>query len=129
MKLDAVGVTSTDFSKSILFYEILGFTFGDVNSGEKHIESVADDSSIRLMIDSQELIANIIGETPKPGNHSNFAISYSHPDEVDQLVNQLLTNGFTVVKEPWDAFWGQRYAVVEDPDGYKVDLYAQLGSK
>ena len=32
--------------------------------------------------------------------------------------------GFTVVKEPWDAFWGQRYAIVADPDGYMVDLFA-----
>jgi uncharacterized glyoxalase superfamily protein PhnB len=29
-------------------------------------------------------------------------------------------------KEPWDAFWGQRYAVVADPDGNHVDLYAPL---
>ena len=28
--------------------------------------------------------------------------------------------------EPWDAVWGQRYAVVHDPDGNPVDLYAAL---
>lgn len=27
---------------------------------------------------------------------------------------------------PWDAFWGQRYAVVHDPDGTPVDLFAGL---
>ena len=32
--------------------------------------------------------------------------------------------GFAVVKEPWDAFWGQRYAIVSDPDGYTIDLFA-----
>ena len=32
----------------------------------------------------------------------------------------------TVVREPWDAAWGQRYATVQDPDGYGVDLYAPL---
>ena len=26
--------------------------------------------------------------------------------------------------KPWDAFWGQRYAVLHDPDGHQVDLYA-----
>ncbi len=31
------------------------------------------------------------------------------------------------VKEPWDAFWGQRYAVIADPDGNTVDLFAALG--
>jgi uncharacterized glyoxalase superfamily protein PhnB len=27
---------------------------------------------------------------------------------------------------PWDAFWGMRYAVVKDPDGNAVDLFAAL---
>jgi uncharacterized glyoxalase superfamily protein PhnB len=29
-------------------------------------------------------------------------------------------------KEPWDAFWGQRYASVKDPDGNQIDLFAPL---
>ena len=29
--------------------------------------------------------------------------------------------------EPWDAFWGMRYAIVHDPDGNPVDLFAPLG--
>jgi uncharacterized glyoxalase superfamily protein PhnB len=28
--------------------------------------------------------------------------------------------------EPMDAFWGQRYAQVKDPDGTVIDLYATL---
>jgi uncharacterized glyoxalase superfamily protein PhnB len=28
--------------------------------------------------------------------------------------------------EPWDAFWGQRYALLRDPDGVEVNLYAPL---
>jgi uncharacterized glyoxalase superfamily protein PhnB len=34
--------------------------------------------------------------------------------------------GFTGEKEPWDAFWGQRYAQLADPDGVPVDLFAAL---
>ena len=30
--------------------------------------------------------------------------------------------------EPFDAFWGQRYATVRDPDGNAVDLFAALPS-
>ena len=29
-------------------------------------------------------------------------------------------------KPPWDAFWGMRYAIVHDPDGNPVDLFAPL---
>jgi uncharacterized glyoxalase superfamily protein PhnB len=78
------------------------------------------------MIDSIQIVRDIIGENPKPGNHSSFAVEYASPQEVNQVAQNIKDTGFTVAKEPWDAFWGQRYAVVEDPDGYKVDLYAAL---
>ena len=29
-------------------------------------------------------------------------------------------------KAPWDAPWGQRYALVRDPDGNAVDLFCPL---
>ena len=32
--------------------------------------------------------------------------------------------GYEGHKEPWDAFWGHRYAIVHDPDGNGVDLFA-----
>jgi hypothetical protein len=28
--------------------------------------------------------------------------------------------------EPWDAFWGQRYVTVKDPDRYQIDIFAEL---
>ena len=34
--------------------------------------------------------------------------------------------GATTHKEPWDAFWGMRYAELKDPDGTVLDLYAPL---
>jgi len=34
--------------------------------------------------------------------------------------------GHRAHKAPWDAFWGQRYAQVLDPDGNSVDLFAPL---
>jgi uncharacterized glyoxalase superfamily protein PhnB len=34
--------------------------------------------------------------------------------------------GFHGEKEPWDAFWGHRYAQLQDPDGVGIDLFAAL---
>ena len=34
--------------------------------------------------------------------------------------------GYEGEKPPWDAFWGQRYALLGDPDGVRVNLYAAL---
>lgn len=125
MKLNAVGVSSRNLQRTVDFYSLLGFSFPTLKAGEGHVESVSKDG-IKLMIDTIELVKSIIGEDPRPGNHSQFAILYDSAEKVDAIAAKLRNGGFKIVKEPWDAFWGQRYAIVEDPDGYKVDLYAYL---
>lgn len=126
MKIDAVAVSSSDLTKTVEFYRLLGFEFPELQGGVEHVEAVAIDDSARLMIDSKEIIQAIIEEEPAPGNHSMIAIQFDAPGEVDQVCEKVQQAGFKVFKQPWDAFWGQRYAVVEDPDGYKIDLYAAL---
>ena len=126
MKLDAVGVTTSDMKKSVEFYKILGFEFPEFDDGEQHVESIAKDGSIRLMIDHKELVESLLGEEPRPGNHASFAVAYESAHEVNEIVRNLIDSSFEVNKEPFDAFWGQRYAMVLDPEGYTVDLYAKL---
>ncbi|HEV2036147.1 MAG TPA: VOC family protein [Candidatus Dormibacteraeota bacterium] len=45
---------------------------------------------------------------------------------MDELYTTLIKAGATAHKEPWNAFWGQRYAQVRDLDGNGVDLCAPL---
>jgi uncharacterized glyoxalase superfamily protein PhnB len=126
MKLNAVGVTSSNLKRTIKFYQLLGFKFPKFKDSDEHLEAMTSTGSARLMIDTKNVVKNIIGEDPKPGNHSPFAIQYDSPEELNKVAKKIGKASFKVVKEPWDAFWGQRYAVVEDPDGYKVDLYAAM---
>lgn len=125
MRLDAVGVPSKNIIKSIEFYTLLGFSFPEY-TGEPHIEAVSKSGEVRLMIDAAAIIVDIFGHEPVPANYSTFALRYDSPAEVNATVKAAFDNGFTVVKEPWDAFWGQRYAVVQDPGGTLVDLFAVL---
>ena len=126
MKLNAIGVTSTNITKTIKFYTILGFEFKDIKPDDEHVEPMTPNGSARLMIDSVNIVKDIIGEDPKAGNISAFALQYDSVEELNEVAFKVSQAGFTVFKEPWDAFWGQRYAVVIDPDGFKVDLYAYL---
>jgi uncharacterized glyoxalase superfamily protein PhnB len=126
MKIDAVGVTTTNMKKTVEFYTLLGFKFPSFKTEDDHVEPIAELGSARLMIDTEKLTESLIGKKPIPGNHSSFAIQYNSSREIDEVVNRIKMSGFSVEKEPWDAFWGQRYAVVTDPDGYMVDLYANL---
>lgn len=126
MKIDAVGVASTNLHKTLDFYSLLGFKFAECKDDEQHVEAIVADGSLRLMIDSASLIKDIIGEDPKPSNISSFAIKCDSPEEVNTVAAKVKEAGFSVIKEPWDAFWGQRYAIVADPDGFKIDLFASL---
>lgn len=126
MKINAVGVSSTDFKSTVAFYTLLGFQFEDYGEEEQHLEPITPDGSARLMIDSASLLESILGEIPKPGNHSSFAVQYDSAAEVDRAIAAVKAAGHVVAAEPWDAPWGQRYAIVQDPDGYRVDLYATL---
>jgi uncharacterized glyoxalase superfamily protein PhnB len=53
-----------------------------------------------------------------------LAFAADSPAEVDSWYEELTAAGYDSYREPWDAFWGMRYAVVRDPDGNNVDLYA-----
>ena len=48
------------------------------------------------------------------------------PADVDATHDRLVAAGHHSHLAPWDAFWGQRYATVHDPDGNGVDLFAPL---
>jgi catechol 2,3-dioxygenase-like lactoylglutathione lyase family enzyme len=43
-------------------------------------------------------------------------------EAVDRMWTELLSEGCQGLQAPYDAFWGARYAVVEDPDGNPVGL-------
>ena len=53
-----------------------------------------------------------------------LAFECDSPEEVNATFKELVAAGYSGHLEPWDAFWGQRYATVEDPDGNGVDLFA-----
>lgn len=126
MKLNAVAVATSDMKRTIAFYNLLGFDFSQVKADEEHVEPLTPDGSARLMIDSIAMLSDILGHAPVPGNHSSFAIQFDSPIEIDEVCRKVSEAGFVVVKEPWDAFWGQHYAIVQDPDGYLIDLYANM---
>ena len=56
------------------------------------------------------------------------ATSVLHRVAVDAAYAQLTNAGHHGELAPFDAFWGQRYATVHDPDGTGVDLFAPLPS-
>ena len=123
MQIAAVAVSATDLSRAVAFYELLGFRFPPLEGDTKHVESEA---GVRLMIDEAAFLTSLHGEAPRPGNTAGFAILFDAPDGVDAAAARVADAGHTVITPPYDAPWGQRYATVADPDGYRTDLFALL---
>jgi uncharacterized glyoxalase superfamily protein PhnB len=78
------------------------------------------------MIDAASFMTDLYGEPPRPGTVSGFAMLVESPAAVDETVSRVRAAGHAVVKDPYDAPWGQRYATVADPDGYRVDVFCPL---
>lgn len=124
MSLDAVGIACSDIQKSIEFYKNFGISFKEF--GEGHFEGTTK-SGLRMMLDSFELMRKINPEWMEPKNPGvTLCFLQGSATEVDQTYKKVIEGGFTSVKEPWDAFWGQRYSSVRDPDGNQIDIFAPL---
>ena len=71
------------------------------------------------------MMQNIYSEWDEAtGHRMTLAFRCVTPAEVDALHESVVRNGYRSYKAPWDAFWGQRYAVVIDPDGNLIDFFA-----
>ena len=60
------------------------------------------------------------------GSSAILAMTLGGVAAVDAAYRLIVENGYQGYKAPWDAFWGQHYAVVVDPDGNLIDLFASL---
>ena len=123
-ELNAIGIVASDLGRSIAFYDLLGVHFPE--DGEGHIEATLP-SGTRLMLDSEDVVRSFRPDwTRESGNQLSLAFQCASPAEVDEIHARVAAAGFDGEMEPWDAFWGQRYAQLRDPDGVPVDLYAPL---
>lgn len=121
--LNAIGIVVSDPAQTIRFYNLLGVEFG-APAGDGHTEALLPNGT-RLMLDTEEIIRSFdAGWQRTDGNQLSLAFECATPAEVDEIYARVTGAGFHGEKEPWDAFWGQRYAQLRDPDGVPVDIYA-----
>jgi catechol 2,3-dioxygenase-like lactoylglutathione lyase family enzyme len=125
--INAIGLVVADMATSLNFYRRLGLEFPAGAEQEPHVE-VELPGGLRLMLDTEALIASFdptfVAGSAKSGG--SLAFLCADPAEVNATYNDLVTAGYHSHREPWDAEWGQRYAVIHDPDGYAIDLFAWI---
>ena len=124
-QLNALGIVVSDMARSIRFYRLLGLDVPETPD-EGHVDTFLP-NGVRFMLDTEETLLSFRPDwTRESGNQLGIAFECDSPAEVDEIYERMTSAGFDGEKEPWDAFWGQRYAQLKDPDGVPVDLYAAL---
>jgi uncharacterized glyoxalase superfamily protein PhnB len=122
-QLDAIGIVSADLERSRAFYRLLGV---EIAEGNDHVEA-SFPNGMRLMFDTEEVMRSFRPDwRPSAGNNVTVAFACASPADVDETYARVVAAGFHGEKEPWDAFWGYRYAQLADPDGTPIDLFAPL---
>jgi catechol 2,3-dioxygenase-like lactoylglutathione lyase family enzyme len=125
--LDMVGLVVKSIPESLKFYRVLGVDVEDPEEGEPYCEATLA-NGLRLSWNSVEMMKEIDPHWVEPvGQRVGIAFLCDGPSDVDARYQKLIDAGYRGAKEPWDAFWGQRYAMVLDPDGLSIDLFAPLG--
>jgi catechol 2,3-dioxygenase-like lactoylglutathione lyase family enzyme len=123
--LNAIGIVASDMGASIRFYRALGLDVPETPD-EGHVDTFLP-NGVRFMLDTEEVVRSFKADwTRETGNQIAIAFECASPAEVDEVYARVTGAGFEGEKEPWDAFWGQRYALLRDPDGVEVNLYAAL---
>lgn len=127
VQLDAVGIVVEDMARSLRFYRRLGLAVPPEADGEPHVE-VTLPGGLRLAWDTVETIRSFDPEWRPEGRGGLISLAFrcGSPGEVDEIYARMVAYGYAGRREPWDAFWGQRYAVIHDPDGNTADLFCPI---
>jgi uncharacterized glyoxalase superfamily protein PhnB len=115
---DAIGLAVADMATALAYYRRLGLDIPAEADHSPHAEAQLP-GGVRLMFDAGSASAG-----PKTG--PSLAFHCDDAAEVDRVYTDLADAGYVTKQAPWDAEWGQRYAVLSDPDGYQVELFAWL---
>jgi catechol 2,3-dioxygenase-like lactoylglutathione lyase family enzyme len=114
-----------DLPATLAFYRLLGLDLPAGAESAPHVE--ADFGGVRIAFDTEETISSYESSWSRPpasGHRMALAFAAGSPAEVDAAYAEITAAGHHGHLAPFDAPWGMRYAVVHDPDGNPVDVFA-----
>jgi catechol 2,3-dioxygenase-like lactoylglutathione lyase family enzyme len=124
VRFNVIEIVVRDMARSLAFYRRLGLDVPAAADTEPHVEASLP-GGLRIAWDTQDTIRSFDpGYERGTGHGMSLGFQLDTPAEVDSLYRELTEAGYKGHKEPWDAFWGMRYAVMVDPDGNGVDLFS-----
>jgi sugar-phosphatase len=123
-RIDQFNLVVGDMEASVAFYRRLGLEIPDVEEGWAPHHRSASSSGLDLDFDSEAFAAK--WNQGWQGGRGVLGFKVVSRDEVDERYKELTGDGYRSEQPPYDAFWGARYAIVEDPDGNAVGIMSPV---
>jgi catechol 2,3-dioxygenase-like lactoylglutathione lyase family enzyme len=134
--LDQVNLVCDDLDASIAFYRRLGVEISDVGvwrtpTGGHHASAANEtaNQAIHFDLDSTAFAQKWnVGWEGRTDLKGRVVVGFRVPTrtDVDDVFREMVRAGYRGLQEPHDAFWGARYAIIEDPDGIAVGLMSPV---
>ncbi|MGH8980094.1 MAG: VOC family protein [Acidimicrobiales bacterium] len=118
-------LVTKNVAAAVAFYRRLGLAIPDTDPAfQDHHRSVQSSEGIDLDFDSEQFARH--WDRGWGGGMGVLSVRVPSRQRVDEIYADLLRAGHRGQQEPYDAFWGVRFAVVEDPDGNAVGIMSPV---
>lgn len=133
LTLNYLSFVVAEMPRSLDFYRTLGLPIAEgahlseTGEAQDHVEISVN--GLRIAWETEKLVGEVYqGWTAPPAGQTRLSAAFeaSSAGEVEAACQRLQAAGHIIKAAPYDAFWGQRYATVTDPDGNNVDVFAWL---
>ena len=123
--LNQLNLVVRDMDATVAFYRRLGLAIS-ADAGAFHVDvRLANGMSVEF--DSSEFVRSWDSSwSGSTGGSTVLGFSVSSRERVDAFYAELVAAGYRGRQPPYDAFWGARYAIVDDPDGNGVGLMSPI---
>src|SRR5262245_61089194 len=133
LALEQINIVVRDMQRSLAFYRLLGVSIEGMQGPEwtewapHHVNGVAS-NGVHVEFESVAFAKqwNPGLDEAKLGSAVIPIFHVSSREEVDRVHARVTAAGHRSHKAPADAFWGARYAIVEDPDGNSVGIMSPV---
>jgi catechol 2,3-dioxygenase-like lactoylglutathione lyase family enzyme len=134
--LHQMNLVCGDVNASIAFYRRLGMEIPDAAlwrtpSGAHHVNAAAPPTDQAIHFDLDTVAFARVwnsGWKDRADLRGRVVIGFRVPTraDIDDVFRDMIDAGYRGPQKPYDALWGARYAVIEDPDGIAVGLMSPV---
>jgi catechol 2,3-dioxygenase-like lactoylglutathione lyase family enzyme len=127
---DQVNLVAHNLDETLTFYRRLGLDIPEqaiwrTPSGAHHV-TLTTGGEVALDADSRALARRYNAGFAAERGRVVLGFLLESREAVDALYAEMIGHEHQGLQVPYDAFWGARYAIVEDPDGNPVGLQSPV---